>query len=104
MNETLQRWRKVCAAATEGPWVSDLKLQFIHPKITNLYNPNAKNDYEFIALSRTALPVAIDCLEMALEGLKCFKKGYEGHLYGPCGVCKQCETKIKIHARLEQVK
>lgn len=131
MNETLQRWRKVCEAATEGPWeferIAHDSGEFAYERNddhalmvlreANYEKPmKAKFDAEFIALSRTALPATLDCVEMALKMVREKELHYFSMMEGAgepefgqyefaCLAMKTLREDLEkqIHARLESV-
>lgn len=88
VDEILKQWSEVCAAATKGPWYNShgasvatvegmvggwpTKPQVLCNLDDGEYveNPNSQNDGQFVALSRTAFPLAIEALRFAIDAIE----------------------------------
>jgi len=88
IEERIDKLRKLCDGATEGPW----RYEYLEPYCSEIVSPERRRipgisvwlddapvpDYnaevdrnaKFIAQSRTAMPVLLDCLEIAFQAMQ----------------------------------
>lgn len=95
MNPILEKWRKVCEAASPKP--DELPERNWHIMMSD-------DEYHLWHTSKAALPVAIECLEMVLMLINEMDEQIASDPEIPDADNIFAIVKKQIHARLEQVK